>query len=170
MPIDSKRPVLYDSHPKLPLDPDVVRPGVYKWPPHLTPTLQLIVFLGGCMGTFARYGIISAVLPQANAWPLATFMVNLLGSFVLGLLLQTLFHLGEDGGILRIVRLTIGTGFIGAFTTYSSLAMEADLLMKNGRISLAILYGLSSVIGGVIACASGIRIATWHSAKQKEAV
>lgn len=159
-------PVPYDSHPGLPLDPDVVKPGQYKWPPHFTPALQGLVFAGGCLGTLARYGIISAVPSSNGSWPLDTFITNMLGSFILGLLLQALFHLGKDEANLRVLRLCIGTGFIGAFTTYSSLAIEADLLIKNNHTLIAVFYALSSVLGGVIACAMGIEIASWRTAKR----
>ena len=163
-----KQPTHYDSHPELPLDPDVVKPGEYKWPPHFTPTLQAIVFIGGCIGTLARYGIISATPSQTNNWPLATFIVNIVGSFLLGLLLRSLFRLGDDKGKLRLLRLGIGTGFIGAFTTYSSLSVEAALLVKNNHLVIALVYSVSSVIGGIISCAIGSQIASWHSTTSRK--
>lgn len=147
-----------DSHPELPLDPDAAQPGSYKWPPHLAASLQAVVFVGGCFGTLARYGIILQLPTQANDWPLATLIANLLGAFILGLLLEALVRRSKDTGKLRALRLGLGTGFVGAFTTYSSLAVEADLLAKSNHISTAIIYALVSVIGGVIFSALGIQM------------
>jgi CrcB protein len=151
---------VHDSHSNLPLDPDVVKPGVYKWPPHLIPSLQAIVFIGGCLGTLARYGMITVLPIAINGWPWATFIANLSGTFILGLLLEALVRHGEDEGRLRLIRLGVGTGFIGAFTTYSSLAVETNLLIKGSHIGLAIMYACTSILGGIIASTLGIQVAS----------
>jgi fluoride exporter len=155
-----KRQPYPDSHPDLPLDPDALQPGVSTWPPHLAPGLQAAVFTGGCLGTMARYAVSNVIPPHADGWPYATYAVNLAGAFILGLLLQLLFHSGEDRGRRRFIRLGIGTGFIGAFTTYSSLAVETDLLVTDHHAGTALAYAASSIIGGILVCAMGIQLAT----------
>lgn len=156
-----------DSHPSLPLDPDAVRPGAYKWPPHLTFSLQAIVFIGGFLGTLARYGV-SILLPvSTNGFPTATFVVNIIGAFLLGLLLQALFHHGPDEGKTRLVRLGIGTGFIGAFTTYSSFVVEANLLVVHNQPVMGLLYAIITVISGLLLSMFGIYIATSHNKSKR---
>jgi CrcB protein len=146
----------------LPLDPDAVKPGSYKWPLHITPLLISIVFIGGCFGTFARYWVGLQLPASPGGWPAATLAVNLLGAFLLGFLLEGLARLGPDAGARRIVRLGVGTGFIGAFTTYSTFAVDMVLLFRGGNGSVALLYGFVSIAGGLLLSAAGIRAAANH--------
>ncbi len=157
----------YDSHPELPLDPDVVQPGEYKWPLHLTPALQLAVFLGGCGGTLARYGVSERIPETIAIWPVATFLINITGAFMLGFLLEALARRGKDKGKLRIIRLGVGTGFIGAFTTYSALAVETDLLVRADYLGVAIAYAFASVVVGIIFAVIGIQLASAHHKRKK---
>lgn len=155
------RRVFYDSHPKLPLDPDSERFQID--PPFHTDGAHIaIVFLGAFFGTLARYEI-GVLIPIAkNGFPIATLLINVSGAFLLGLLIQALLHHGKDAGYRRILRLTLGTGFLGAFTTYSSLATSVALLARNGKFTTAISYAVISVILGICAGAFGIRLATTH--------
>jgi len=147
-----------DTHPELPLDPDVLHPGEYKWPLHFTPGAQLVVFVGGICGTFARYQLGNLLPTTANQLPIGTLLINLLGAFLLGMLLEGLARRGPDAGRRQLARLGIGTGFMGAFTTYSTFAVETSLLSRHGHIELAWLYAALSVIGGLICCAAGIHL------------
>lgn len=157
-----------DTHPELPLDPDVVQPGEYKWPLHFTPGLQLIVFIGGCLGTFARYEIANWLPDPATAIPYGTLLVNLLGAFLLGVLLETLARRGKNKGRSQLLRLGVGTGFLGAFTTYSTLTVEVGLLVRNGHAELAWTYAVLSVIGGLVCCAAGIHLAESYHRERSE--
>jgi CrcB protein len=152
----------YDSRPELPIDPDVVQPGQYKWPPHFSPLLLLTVFIGGCLGAYARYWVGVELPMTPNGFPYATLIVNLLGAFLLGLLLEGLFRLGKDKGGKRLLRLGVGTGFMGAFTTYSSFAIEAIMLFRNGSTATAFTYISVSVIGGLLLSTVGIQVAAIH--------
>ena len=160
-----KNPALPDSHPELPIDPDVVFPRVRR-PTHLAQEFQLTVFIGGCLGALSRYGITLLYPGKEGGWPTATFIVNMLGAFVLGALLEGSARRGEDIGLRRLLRLGIGTGFIGAFTTYSTLAIDADLLIKDNHIGLALAYTLTSVSVGILLTTFGIQLATAHHQKQ----
>lgn len=108
--------------------------------------LALLVFVGGALGTLARYGLDHTV-GTAGAFPLSTALVNLVGSFVLGFL---------TGLAPRAsVRLLVGTGLMGGFTTYSALAVQLDTLVREGDLALAALHGLGGLVLGVIAAAAG---------------
>lgn len=171
MPLFKLKPPRFyirDTHPELPLDPDVERPGIYKWPPHFTPSLVSLVFLGGCFGTIARYWVVLRLPDTGSGWPVSTLTVNLLGAFLLGLLLEGLARLGTDEGARRAVRLAIGTGFMGGFTTYSTFSVDTDLLLRGHHVSLALWYVGMTIFGGLLLSAAGIRIAAVHHHKRKE--
>lgn len=154
-----------DSHPELPLDPDAAQPGRYKWPPYFTPTFILVVFVGGCAGTVARYGI-SVAMPTAGDWPTGILCINLSGALLLGMLLEGLSRLGPDEGARRIVRLAAGTGFLGAFTTYSTFAVGAVTLLANGESASAVGYMIATVGGGLLCSMLGIWLAATHHAQR----
>lgn len=151
-----------DQHPELPVDPDPLRPGRQPGagrPVHARPLPLAAVALGGLLGAPTRY-LTSEWLPTpTDGWPTATFLVNVAGAFVLGLLLEALARSGPDTGRRRMVRLFAGTGFCGALTTYSTLAVEIDLLAGHDRQGLAAGYALASVAAGLLAATAGISVA-----------
>lgn len=128
-------------------------------PAHLSPGLLLAVLAGGLLGTPARYGLSVALPTRTGQWPAGTFLVNLLGAFLLGALLEALARAGDDTGLRRLVRLGLGTGFLGAFTTYSALAVETDLLVRAHRPGLAATYATATVVGGLLLTVAGIALA-----------
>ncbi len=156
-----------DTHPELPLDPDVVQPGVYRRPLHFTPLFLAAVFLGGMAGTEARYWVGLRLSTPIYGWPVATLAVNLIGAFVLGLLLEGLVRLGADRGASRAVRLTVGTGLLGAFTTYSTFMADADLLLRSHSYGTAAEYVVVSVIGGLMLSTLGIWAAASHHRRRE---
>ena len=125
----------------------------------LTPGAVGLVAVGGFFGAAARNAIDQEIFSPRVGFPTATFVVNLAGAFLLGTLLETLVLLGDDLGTRRRVRLLAGTGFLGAFTTYSTFAVEADLLVHYGRAGTAAIYVAVSVIGGIGACTVGLILA-----------
>ena len=139
-----------DSHSELPLDPD---------PGPLTLTLILLVAAGGVLGTLARYGL-SEWLPSGTGFPRGTLIANLVGTLVLGVLLESLARRGPDAGVLRKARLLVGTGVCGGLTTYSTFAVETDLLIRAHRPGLAVSYAAITVLAGVLVAAFGIAVAS----------
>lgn len=130
-------------------------------PVHLHPGFVLVVIAGGMGGALARYGL-STALPAPGGWPVPTLVINLSGAFLLGLLLEALGRRGPDAGRLRLLRILAGTGFLGAFTTYSSLALETNILVDAGRAADAVGYLAATVLGGALATTAGILSAAAH--------
>jgi CrcB protein len=153
-----------NGHPELPLDPDLPP----STPPHLTWAGVSLVFGGGVVGTAARYAVGEVVAPW-GVWPAATFCVNVVGAFLLGVLLEALGRRGPDVGVRQRLRLLLGTGFLGAFTTYSTLAVETDLLLREGYASVAVAYSAGSVVVGFFASMLGIWAAAAHHRGRVEA-
>lgn len=127
-------------------------------PPHRRLLLVLAVGLGGALGTGARHGV-SVALPVVSGWPVATLAVNLLGSFLLGMLLEALLLRGEETPRRLLLRLGAGTGFLGGFTTFSSLALEAQRMLSAGAPGQALAYVGLSLAGGFAACLAGALLA-----------
>lgn len=126
----------------------------------VTPAL---VFAGGSVGTFVRWSLESSLGSPPGAWPWATFWINLSGSFLLAVLLDTLAATGEDVGWRRYVRLGVGTGVMGGYTTYSTFAVEAVELGRAGSLGLVLLYGAGSVLLGLgLAYAGGWGVRHLH--------
>jgi CrcB protein len=120
-----------------------------------------VVGVGGAVGTAARYGLTQA-LPPSGGWPTATFIENLLGALLLGALLEALVRRGPEAPGAQRLRLGLGTGLLGGFTTFSSLAIEIERLAADGRGLLGLTYGLLSVVLGVGCCLLGVTAAARH--------
>ncbi|WP_456825634.1 fluoride efflux transporter FluC [Cellulomonas sp. P5_E12] len=131
-------------------------------PAHLDPRLVAVVAVGGAVGTTARWALTQAVGTSSSGWPTATFVENLLGSFLLGALLEALLRRGSESPRGRLVRLGAGTGVLGGFTTFSSLAIEMERLIAGGQVTMSLLYGALSVVLGLLACIAGIALAARH--------
>jgi CrcB protein len=152
-----------DSHPELPVDPDAGRSGQgAPTVPHLQPWLLGLVAMGGALGTAARYGVSLALPTVTGRWPSGTFVVNMAGALVLGVLLEGLARRGPDTGRRQEARLLVGVGFCGGLTTFSTLAVEADLLVRSHDAGLASAYAAGSIVGGLVATAIGITVAAGH--------
>ena len=113
-----------------------------------------LVFLGGTAGTALREAL-SLVFPDGRL-PMTTLGINLLGALLLGVLLEALVRSGHDAGGRRTLRLLLGTGLLGGFTTYSALATYSALLLLDGEIPHALAYALGTVLLGGVATGLGI--------------
>ncbi|MBP2216094.1 CrcB family protein [Arthrobacter sp. CAN_C5] len=137
----------------------VTTPAPLERHPHWRPALLLLVFLGGMAGTLCRYWL-EGVVPRPLGLPLPTLAINLVGAFLLGLLLEALLRTGPDRGKRRSARLLLGTGLLGGFTTYSTFAIEAVGLGIDGDLGWAALYVGISVMGGILLSFAGIAAAS----------
>lgn len=120
-----------------------------------------LIATGGAIGTAAREGLTLA-FPAVDGVPFAILGVNLVGAFLLGLLVEALARRGPDTGRRRTVRLTLGTGVLGGFTTYSALSTDTALLLLDGRWTVGTAYALGSVVIGAGMTVAGIVVAAAH--------
>lgn len=131
-------------------------------PHHLHGGLVLLVALGGMLGTGGRHLLSTRLAAGEGGWPVATFVENLLGAFLLGLLLEALVRRGRETSRGRLVRLGLGTGVLGGFTTFSALAIELERLLADGAWAVAAGYAATSLVAGVLACLLGVVLAARH--------
>ena len=110
------------------------------------------VVTAGAAGTAARYGIGLAV--GVRGFPFSTLGINVLGSFLIGLVLT----LGAHGRLSPQTTTALAVGFLGAFTTYSTFAWEALTLGRADRLALAAVYVGLSVTLGLLAAAAGYQV------------
>jgi CrcB protein len=113
------------------------------------------VALGGVIGALARAGI-SATIPHATtaAWPWATFLTNLVGCVLLGVVLDWTDHRAPEWKArhprrARLVRPLVASGVLGGFTTFSTFSVETYGLLTSGAVGAALLYAVASAVLGV---------------------
>jgi CrcB protein len=119
------------------------------------PGMLAAVAVGGALGAPARYGVALAVTVTPGTFPWGTFWINVSGSFVLGVVLAVLLARYPAD---RYLRPFLATGFLGAYTTYSTFAVEADLLIHNGHAGVALAYGGAGLGAGVAAAWGGLTL------------
>lgn len=112
-----------------------------------------LVFIGGAVGSLARYGV-SVALPEQGGVPWSVILVNTAGAFLLGALVGWLGRAATERARRR--RLLWGTGVLGGFTTYSALALATVDLVRVERVVPAILFPVGSVALGLVACCAGL--------------
>jgi len=117
----------------------------------------LIIGLGGFLGSVARYVTVKFVDEKLNpVFPYGTLTVNILGSFLLGIIYIIALR---KAGITENGRLFLGVGFCGGFTTFSAFALENFNLMQEKLIGTSVLYISVSIVGGILALVAGIWVA-----------
>lgn len=114
-----------------------------------------LVGIGGFVGSIARYGV-STLMSKffITSFPLGTFVVNIIGSFIIGII----YAMTEEFSELYHYRLLLATGFCGGFTTFSAFSIESLSLIEKGNYGLFMIYSLLSVVLGLVAVFIGITI------------
>ena len=120
-----------------------------------------LVAVGGVVGALARYGLSRAFPVGSGTFPTTTFVINITGAFTLTVLLELLVRRGTPDHWLRLL---IGVGVLGAFTTMSTFATELALLWRDHERATAIEYALASVVAGVLAVLFGLVVTGWRRA------
>ncbi len=106
------------------------------------------IFLGGAAGALLRVGLGKTFSGGAPGWPWVTFAINVSGSFALAYFAT---RLGERLPQSTYRRPLLGTGFCGAYTTFSTMQVEILTMLDHDRYGLAIAYALTSVVAGYTA-------------------
>jgi len=122
----------------------------------LSPPALLLVGAGGAVGTLGRYGLGRAFPVAPGTFPTTTFVINVSGAFVLALVLESLHRRATPDHWIRLV---VGVGVLGAFTTFSTMASELALLWRDGDAGIALAYAVASVVAGVVAVVAGLAVA-----------
>ncbi|WP_390586468.1 fluoride efflux transporter CrcB [Erythrobacter sp. MTPC3] len=115
-----------------------------------------LVAVGGAAGSAMRYQIGGALASLGSAergFPWAILSVNVIGSLAMGILFG---WLARQGGGTETMRLLLGVGLLGGFTTFSAFSLEIVLLIQRGDVALACVYAGASVIAGIIALYLGL--------------
>ena len=121
--------------------------------------IWLAVALGGALGAMARYGVSSVLLPvDGKSFPWGTFTANVCGSLFIGL---CYILLNSKPWLSELWKPVVMTGFLGAFTTYSTFALESVVLWQQGQTTIAISYAL----GSLVACLTAVIVSMALMAK-----
>lgn len=107
-------------------------------------TPYLLVGIGGALGAMARFAAGSAIGNLPNGFPLATALVNIVGSLAMGVLMGVLARTTPQ--FQNEIRLFVAVGIFGGFTTFSSFSLEAITLLERGDFLLAAAYIVGSVL------------------------
>jgi CrcB protein len=122
------------------------------------------VAAGGALGAAARYELTLRFAGVGGSFPWATFCINVSGSFLLGLLLTFVLDRWPP---TRYTRPFLAIGLLGAYTTFSTFAVEADLLWKDGHVALGVLYVVGSLAVGGAAVYLGIVVGRIWSSRRR---
>ncbi|MDR2796792.1 MAG: fluoride efflux transporter CrcB [Treponema sp.] len=121
--------------------------------PELSVIRYIAVIIGGGLGAAARYGSTQLVNTLwVQPFPLGTFCVNALGSFMIGFL----FQIFESSRIPGELRLFLITGFLGGYTTFSSYALESIRLFSEGQVKQALLNIIVNNLAALVLAGLGI--------------
>jgi len=113
----------------------------------------LAVAVGSAVGAPARYLLDQLISSRhERLFPWGTFTINVSGSFLLGLLVSA----GAHGGVAPWLLAGVGTGFLGAYTTFSTYIWETMRLVEDGAVLIACLNVAASVVTGAAAAALGL--------------
>ncbi len=120
-----------------------------------------LVAAGGAVGALARYHLgrsVTLMLGEsaASAFPWATFTINIAGSLAMGVLMGWFIRQGATHEGLRLL---IGVGLLGGFTTFSTFSFEMLVLLQRGAVGPALAYATGSVLAGLAAAVIGMMIA-----------
>ena len=116
----------------------------------------VLVFIGGGLGSTLRH-VINMISARGlgTAFPYGTFIINITGSIVMGLIAG---YLAFKGDASQHWRLFLMTGVLGGYTTFSAFSLDAALLYERGEIGLAAFYVLGSVVFSILGLFAGLAL------------
>ncbi len=109
---------------------------------------------GGAIGALARHGVnVGAVHVLGHGYPYGTMIVNILGSFIMGILIVKFSQMDH---VTQEMRAFFVTGILGAFTTFSTFSLDFANLVERQEITMAALYAIVSVVCAILALFAGL--------------
>lgn len=115
-----------------------------------------VISLGGIAGALARYGIAEALAHHGHGFPWSTFITNVSGCLLIGILLVLIQDMWPGR---RLLRLMLGTGVLGGYTTFSTYEVDTQHLFTAGAAPVAIVYFAGTLIAALVATAAGVTMA-----------
>ena len=135
----------------VPTDPDVDLHDP-KQRGELSAALLAVIAAGGVVGALSRYGL-AELLPHApGTWPLATWLTNVSGCLLIGVLMVLVTEVWPDQ---RYLRPFVGVGVLGGYTTFSTAMVDVRSLVSAGRPGVGLLYLGGTLLAAVLATAAG---------------
>ena len=150
--------------PRLPVDPDLpYEPPPRKAGAHLLRgrlDILAVIAAGGAVGSAARYAVAEAIPHEPGTVAWSTSTVNVVGGFLLGLLMVFVLDVWPPS---RYLRPFFGVGVLGGFTTFSTYMLDAHALLAAGEVVAALTYVLGTLVVGLAAVWFGVFTARWLS-------
>jgi CrcB protein len=115
----------------------------------------LLVMAGGAVGAALRFQLARTLPVSAGGWPWPTFAANVAGGLAMGALAAWALRQGDAGEPMRLL---LGVGLLGGFTTFSAFSLEMAMMVERGQMMLAGSYALASVLLALIASFAGLAL------------
>jgi fluoride exporter len=115
----------------------------------------LLVMAGGAVGAALRFQLSRMLSVSAAGWPWPTFAANVAGGLAMGVLAAWALRQGDAAEPMRLL---LGVGLLGGFTTFSAFSLEMAMMVERGQIMLAGSYALASVLLALVALFAGLAL------------
>ncbi|WP_345217408.1 CrcB family protein [Georgenia halophila] len=130
-----------------------------------TADVLTVIALGGAVGALARYGLALALPHGAGAFPWATWVTNVVGCLLVGVLMGAIDVAGRPH---RLLRPFLGVGLLGGFTTFSTYTVEVHELLDAGALTTAFAYLAGTVLAALAAVAAGLALTRWATRPRRQ--
>lgn len=115
----------------------------------------LLVMAGGAVGAALRFQLARMLPVSAVGWPWPTFVANVAGGLAMGVLAAWALRQGDSGEPMRLL---LGVGLLGGFTTFSAFSLEMAMIFEREQMMLAVSYAVASVLLALIAVFAGLAL------------